>query len=255
MSELKSNAEWRQWGKDDPLWAVAAWANRQKEGASPWTEDEFYALGESDWKDFLGQWRQYGIDTQSCLEIGCGAGRVTRPLARSFDRVYAVDVSEQMIGRARDAVNGGNVEFAIIDGLHLPHGDGSVRAIFSTHVLQHLDSVDLGYSYFREFFRVLDEGGTMMVHLPLYQFPRDPAKLGSLMSAIYAVYGRLDNIRSDIKRRLGVKIMRGTPYPIGSLNHYLSDLGFKSIEFRIFPTKSNGDLHPFVFATKLTPSS
>jgi SAM-dependent methyltransferase len=255
MTELKSNTEWKQWGKDDPLWAVAAWANRQKEGTSPWTEEEFYALGQSDWQDFLGQWRQYGINARSCLEIGCGAGRITRQLAMSFDRVYAVDVSEQMISCARKATDRRNVEFSIIDGLHLPHGDCSVGAVFSTHVLQHLDSVDVGFSYFREFFRVLDGGGTMMVHLPLYLFPRDPAKLGALISALYAVYGRLDNFRTDIKRRMGVKLMRGTPYPIRSLYLFLSGLGFKNIEFRIFPTKSNGDLHPFVFASKLGSSS
>jgi ubiquinone/menaquinone biosynthesis C-methylase UbiE len=254
MTELKSNAEWRQWGRDDPLWAVAAWANKQKDGASPWAEDEFYALGESDWQDFLGHWRQYGINTHSCLEIGCGAGRITRQLARSFDYVYAVDVSEQMISRARRAVESTNVEFSVIDGLHLPQSDCSVNVIFSTHVLQHLDSVDVGLSYFREFFRVLDVNGTIMVHLPIYQFPHDPGKLGVMMSSFYSIYRRLDNIRSDAHRRLGAKIMRQTPYPIRSLHLFLADLGFKNIEFRIFPTKSNGDLHPFVFATKLASS-
>src|SRR5258708_2555315 len=103
MTELKSNTEWKQWGKDDPLWGVASWDGKQKGGASPWTDEEFYALGESDWQDFLRHWRQYGIDTRSCLEIGCGAGRITRQLAKSFDRVYGVDVSEDMIRRAASA--------------------------------------------------------------------------------------------------------------------------------------------------------
>jgi hypothetical protein len=44
--------------------------------------------------------------------------------------------------------------------------------------------------------------------------------------------------------------MRNTPYSIKDLRLFLADLGFKDIEFRIFPTKSNGDPHPFVFATK-----
>jgi len=64
------------------------------------------------------------------------------------------------------------------------------------------------------------------------------------------VYRHLDNIRADIKRRLGVKIMRVTRYRITSLSLFLSNLGFKKVEFRIFPLKSNGDPHPFVFATK-----
>jgi ubiquinone/menaquinone biosynthesis C-methylase UbiE len=248
--ELKSNTEWKLWGKDDPLWGVSSWANKQKDGASPWTAEEFYALGEADWQDFFGHWRGYGVNTQSCLEIGCGAGRITRQLAGSFDHVYAVDVSEQMISCARKGVDSGNVEFSVIDGLHLPHGNCFVKAIFSTHVLQHLDSVELGFSYFREFYRVLDVGGTIMIHLPLYQFPRNTGALGVLLRSFYAAYRRLENIRADTKRRLGVKIMRGTPYPIRALNVFLSDLGFKNIEFRIFPLKSYDDPHPFVFATK-----
>ena len=249
MTELKSNAEWKQWGKDDPLWGVAKIAGKQKDGASPWTEGEFYALGESDWRDDLDQWRQYGINTLSCLEIGCGAGRLTRQIAMSFDHVYAVDVSEEMISLARKAIISANVEFSIIDGLHLPQSECSVKAIFSTHVLQHLDSVEVGFSYFREFFRVLDAGGTMMVHLPLYKFPY-VGRFRVLMLFQYAVYRALDNIKTDIRRRVGVRMMRWTPYPLESLSLFLSNLGFKRVEFRIFPMTSNGDPHTFVFATK-----
>jgi len=250
MTELRSNSEWKQWGKDDPLWAVASWANKHKEGASPWTDEEFYALGESDWQDFLGHWRQYGMNTQSCLEIGCGAGRITRQLAISFDHVYAVDVSEHMIAHAVSAVDARKVEFSVIDGSTLPQKDRSVKAIFSTHVFQHLDSAQIGFSSFREFYRVLDVGGTIMIHLPLYRFPNDEGKFGVVLSLLYAVYRALDNIRANTKRLFGMELMRETPYPIRSLSLFLSDLGFKNIEFRIFSTKSNNNPHPFVFATK-----
>src|ERR1700761_8138462 len=118
-AELKSNAEWKQWGKDDPLWAVSSWANKQKQDQSPWTDEEFYALGESDFRDLFHHWQHYGVSLESCLEIGCGAGRLTRQLAKAFNQVYAVDVSEDMIAYAREAV-GTNVQFSVIDGMHLP---------------------------------------------------------------------------------------------------------------------------------------
>jgi ubiquinone/menaquinone biosynthesis C-methylase UbiE len=250
MSELKSNTEWKQWGKDDPLWGVASWANKQKDGASPWTEEEFYSLGASDWQDFLHQWQQYGLNNQSCLEIGCGAGRITKQLALSFDHVYAVDVSEEMISRARQAIGSTNVQFSVIDGLHLPQEDSLVQAIFSTHVLQHLDNAEIGLSYFREFYRVLGAGGTIMIHLPLYQAPYDLGMFGALIRAQYAMQRSLSYLRASLSRRMGRKTMRMTSYSIPALSRFLSDIGFQNIELRIFCLKSNGALHPFVFATK-----
>jgi len=250
MGEPRSNREWRQWGKHDPLWAVSSWADKQKSGNSPWTEEEFYALGESDWQDFSHHWQEYGFDPASCLEIGCGAGRMTRQLTRAFVRVYAVDVSEDMIATAKKNLGGSAVQFSVIDGIHLPLGDCSVKAIFSTHVLQHLDSVRIGLLCFREFHRVLDAGGTMMVHLPVYEFPGERSGVALLFRAMWALHRGLGYARAELKRRAGVRIMRNTPYPMRDLRLFLAGLGFKDIEFRIFPTKSNGDPHPFVFATK-----
>jgi SAM-dependent methyltransferase len=247
MDGLKSNAEWKLWGKDDPLFGVASWEGGQKDGPFEWTDNDFYALGESDWRDFWPHWQNYGVSTNSCLEIGCGAGRITKQLSATFEHVYAVDVSEDMIRYARKAV-GANVEFAEIDGIHLPHRDASVTAIFSTHVLQHLDCTDIGYSYFGEFFRVLSSGGTLMIHLPLYDFPRGP--LNGPMRYSYGLLARLKNIRADWDRRRNKKIMAGTSYAIGPLAACLANLGFMNVEFRIFALKSNGSPHSFVFATK-----
>ena len=74
--------------------------------------------------------------------------------------------------------------------------------------------MDIGFSYFREFFRVLDVGGTMMIHLPVYQLPNETGKIAVLLNYLYSAFKQFDDIRSDVKRRLGKKIMRWTPYPI-----------------------------------------
>ena len=57
--KLKTNAEWVEWGRRDPLFGVASWADKQAKGAAPWKDYEFYALGESDWRDFELHWRAY----------------------------------------------------------------------------------------------------------------------------------------------------------------------------------------------------
>jgi ubiquinone/menaquinone biosynthesis C-methylase UbiE len=138
----------------------------------------------------------------------------------------------------------------VVEGMAIPRPDRSVKAVFSTHVLQHLDSVAAGLAYFQEFYRVLDEGGTIFVHLPLYQFPAEHRAIGKALQTAWAVWRRLGGLRARLKRRLSLKTMRDTPYPLTSLYAFLTGVGFSKIEFRVFPVSSNGDLHPFVLATK-----
>ena len=78
-------------------------------GQNEWTDEEFFAAGEQELQDHvcndLGNICQ-GDDpkTMKVLEIGCGAGRVTRALARFFGEVYAVDISRNMVRQARRSV-------------------------------------------------------------------------------------------------------------------------------------------------------
>ena len=44
--------------------------------------------------------------------------------------------------------------------------------------------------------------------------------------------------------------MHGTSFDRLELHRTLLGMGFERVEFMIFPLASNGDLHPFVFATK-----
>ncbi|MGC2637803.1 MAG: class I SAM-dependent methyltransferase [Acidobacteriaceae bacterium] len=250
MDQLKSNVEWKEWGKHDPLWGVSSWAGKEKGGASPWTDEEFYALGESEWQDFRAHWVKYGLQGRRCLEVGCGAGRLTRPLAGSFDSVFAVDVSEDMIRKAQSATSGLNVNFAAIDGMHLPQADSSVDAVFSTHVLQHLDNETIGLSYFQEFYRVLAPGGTLMVHIPLYQLPRGYGMVGKILKSELAAYHALAYFKANLSRRMGARIMRMTRYSIPSVRAALTNLAFREIEFWEFNVRSNNDPHTFVFATR-----
>ena len=248
-ARLKSNAEWRRWGKEDPLWAVVTEPGRKRGEPSAWTNVEFYAAGESDWRDFFPHWHRYGVNTESCLEIGCGAGRITRLLSLAFDKVYAVDVSEDMIVCARSATQSGNVEFCLTDGLDLPQADCSVKAVFSTHVLQHLDTAQIALDYFREFFRVLDFGGSIMIHVPIYEWP-GTGRIAKLLRTIHVIMSKISDGLAWAKRRAHLRMMRGTACHAQFLYHSLAGLGFKDIEFRTFAISRNGALHSFVMARK-----
>lgn len=251
MNELRSNKEWKKWGESDPLFGVASWQNKNKEGASPWTDEEFYKLGESDWQDFRKHWEAYGLRTKSCLEIGCGAGRITKQLASYFEEVHALDVSNKMIEYAKTHIKSSSVNFHLSNGLIIPLEDRSVYSVFSAHVFQHLDSLSIAEAYFAEISRVLISNGTLMIHLPIYKWP----SMHRAFDQIYAIRKQISDIKAHIKRKLmdygrGKPIMRDLWYPIDFFYEKLPKLGFNDIELSIFATKSNNGLHAFIFARK-----
>ena len=167
--ELKTNSEWVEWGRKDPLFGVASWAEKKAEGATPWTDEEFYGLGASDWRDFEDHWRRYGYTPGTFVEIGCGAGRITNQLSRVFGKGHALDVSEDMIRYASARVQNPNVQWHVTEGQTIPLADDVADAVF--HVLQHLPSPEAGYAYFREIKRALRPGGSLMIHLPVHMYP------------------------------------------------------------------------------------
>ena len=66
---MKSNIEWKKWGQVDPLYAVATWPGKQKGSEKPWTDDEFYALGASDWQDFHSKWQSFGYEKKQVATV------------------------------------------------------------------------------------------------------------------------------------------------------------------------------------------
>ncbi len=95
------------------------------------------------------------------LEIGCGAGRMTRAAAEVFGEVYAVDISGEMIAKAKEAL-------ADMSNVHLFQNSGAdlqvlgglqIEFAFSFIVFQHIPSREVIYSYAREVHRVLRPGG------------------------------------------------------------------------------------------------
>jgi SAM-dependent methyltransferase len=246
IERAPSNIEWRKWGRDDPFYGVASWPGRQRGGANPWTDEDFYALGQSDWADFRRRWVNYGVDFGSVVDVGCGAGRLTKYMAANFERVVGVDVSNDMLEVARSHISEPNVELRLGDGVALPVDTATVDGAFSCHVFQHFDSLALARANFSEMARILKPGGTMMVHLPVVM---PPAGIPGIRLAL-AARKKLGNLRAMVKRRRGAPLMRGLQYPWQWLVQELPAFGLVDVELVVFPTRSNGGYHACVLARR-----
>jgi SAM-dependent methyltransferase len=131
------------------------------------------------------------------VDIGCGVGRLTRVLAARVARVDAIDVSAEMLGRARELNPGlANVTWHRGDGTSLrPLADASTDAIVSHVVFQHIPDPAITYGYVAEMGRVLRPGGWAA-----FQVSDDPgihAARPGLRARLGALVGRTPRGQAD----------------------------------------------------------
>ena len=139
-------------------------------GREEWNEEEFYASGRQSVEDIIvsDKDRLYAnseLLSLRVLEIGCGAGRMTRALAETVGEIHGIDVSGEMIKRAEAALEGQA-------NAHVYHGDGAgLDAVtardfdlaFSYIVFQHIPTVEVIEAYVRDVAERLKPGGIFKV--------------------------------------------------------------------------------------------
>src|SRR5262245_37085567 len=73
------------------------------------------------------------------VDLGCGTGRFTQPLADRFQaQVIGIDPSQRMLAAARAKPGNRRVEFRQASSEQLPLPDGCVDLVFMSMVLHHL---------------------------------------------------------------------------------------------------------------------
>jgi len=138
------------------------YVNTQKQ---QWTDEEFFRSGEQTVKeeiltDMINICQGREPKQMRVLEIGCGAGRVTRALAKLFGEVRGVDVSGEMVRQATEALRDfPNARVFQNNGTDLTVlGDQVFDFAFSTIVFQHIPSREIIENYVREVHRLLRPG-------------------------------------------------------------------------------------------------
>jgi SAM-dependent methyltransferase len=134
--------------------------------------ERFWAEGERQLDHVLGILDAELQPSDTVVDIGCGVGRLTRVLAARAAYVHAIDVSAEMLDRARRLNSHlANVTWHHGDGTSLrPIPDSAAEAVVSHVVFQHIPDPQVTYGYIREMGRVLRPGGWAV-----FQVSNDPA--------------------------------------------------------------------------------
>jgi len=159
--------DWDERARKDAFHYIASWRK-------DWTPESFFQSGEEDYDRLVAPvFNRIGWNPQGkvMLELGCGAGRMTRSFAQRFSHVHAFDISKEMLGHARVLYpEATNIIWTLANGTDLSDlSDESVDFAFSYIVLQHMPEPSFAIHYIREMLRVLKPGG-----LFLFQFNSVP---------------------------------------------------------------------------------
>lgn len=187
----KMQEDWDARARENARYYVAT-------GKTDWSDEEFFISGERTVQeeiqtDMTNVCQGKDPGDMRVLEIGCGAGRVTRALSKIFGEVHGVDVSGEMVARAAQALQDR-------PNAHVYQNNGTDLTIipagltfdfaFSTIVFQHIPSREVIENYVREVHRLLRPGALFKFQVqgdPTLQTNPDDTWLGVPFSEQQAI--------------------------------------------------------------------
>lgn len=140
---MGTDKDWEAWGANDPYYGVASDERFRAEAMTPAARRDFFASGTAHVDDVLkGAHAFFGADfkPRSCLDFGCGVGRLLIPFAQLVEHVTGVDVSPSMRAEAQRncaAAGVSNVTVVASDDA-LSRIEGHFDLVHSWIVFQHI---------------------------------------------------------------------------------------------------------------------
>ncbi len=167
--------QWDQMAKENPFFSITSWPDFENKVNV--NLDFFWEIGRIHAQNLLSYARIKNTANLTMTEIGCGIGRMTHYFSKKFKKVYALDISEEMIEQAKQYWKHlNNVEFFIGSGYDLqPIKDNCSDVVFSFYVFNHIIDPEIVLSYIKDTSRILKSGGKALLHFriskdyPLYR--------------------------------------------------------------------------------------
>lgn len=145
---------WDEKAQENAYWYVSSYGPYEERDLT-----DFWNSGSLIWRDLKSAVDYRPQPTDAVVEIGCGVGRLTRAMAPEVGRIDALDLSAEMLARAR-LLALPNVSFHQADGHSLAGlPDDAADLVVAYCVFQHLPSEEVLGDYLREMIRVARPGG------------------------------------------------------------------------------------------------
>ncbi len=155
----RMRADWNERAREDAYYYVAFGRRGQD-------DDEFFATAADVVRTLEAALKRLPAGDRrerKALEIGCGPGRLMRPMSWNFGEIHGVDVSDEMIRLATEKLANVPNAFPIAtDGASVScYADEFFDFVYSYAVFQHIPSPAVVFSYLTQARRVMKTGGIL----------------------------------------------------------------------------------------------
>ncbi|KAM4626354.1 putative methyltransferase isoform 1-T2 [Discoglossus pictus] len=157
--------------------------------------------------------QEKGGPFELAVDVGCGTGRSTRPLAPYFHKVIGIDISETQINEARKHTSEENVSYLVSPAEDLPLEDSSVDLV-NAGMAAHWFPMD---KFLKEADRVLKPRGCIALHAFklefAIQYKEKSEELTRIICDAFEVLYQHGNKSNNIMRTQYKEIYEAIPYP------------------------------------------
>jgi SAM-dependent methyltransferase len=163
LTMILHKKDWEALASTDPLWAICS--DDSKRGGR-WDLAEFFETGCHETQTVMTRAAKLGLPKRhdSCLDFGCGVGRITRAFASYFGESIGIDLSANMIQRAKTLTPQCTFE----EAADFAFPESRFDLIYCSLVLQHQPSAKLALDYVGKFLKMLAPGGLIVFQMPSY---------------------------------------------------------------------------------------